>query len=1781
MKTIQMVWLSLALAAFPSLAAHKVQVSDPALARELAGKGARLLADYGGWQLYEVDQVPPGLFNRPQAEDRDRYNVIELNAGPIDTTSVEAKALRKARGDFAGKRMHLVQFAGPPQPVWHEALAGTGVRIVTYIPENAYLVYGSSEALARVQQLARLAPHIQWDGEYLEDYRIHPRAQPMDKAGKAREIGTDLFAIQLVEDAEANAATLAVIRQMALAPPRKPATALGYVNLVARLDPASLPTLAMQPDVVSILPYFEPQLACERQAQILAGNLSGNVPSGPGYLAWLAGKGFSQGQFDASGLVVDVTDSGVDNGTTSPNHFGLYVGGVRPGSSRVVYARLEGTPHAGSTIEGCNGHGNLDAHVIAGYNNLSGFPHADASGYHYGLGMCPFVRVGASTVFDPDFTEPDYEDLQSRAYRDGARISCNSWGSTVGGAYDSQAQRYDALARDAQPSASPVPANGNQEMVLVFATGNKGSGAGTTISPGTAKNILSIGASENVQAFGGEDASGIGDSGADNANDIIYFSSRGPCDDGRVKPDLCGPGTHVSGGVAQAATPGVNGTANPCFDGSSVSGGLYGSHFFPSGQQFFTASSGTSHSAPAVAGACALLRQYFLNQGLSVPSSAMTRAYLINSARYLNGVSANDTLPSNNQGMGAMNLGTAFDGTSRLLRDQLAQDKFTASGQSRTFSGSIPDSGKPFRVTLAWTDAPGSTTGNAYKNNLDLTIVVGGNTYKGNVFSGANSVTGSTNDSRNNCESVFLPAGISGDYTITVAATSINSDGVPNDADPLDQDFALVAYNTRRLDVTLPPNAREGDGVLSGVGTVTVTPAPTSDLAVTLASLDTSEVTVPATVTVLAGQTNAAFSVTVVDDAQLDGTQPATVTASAPSYAPGCATMAINDNETATLTVSVPASTTEGQGVLTNAGTVTLSRAPDASIVISLGSSDTSEVIVSPTVTLAAGTLSTNFTLVVGDDSRIDGTRPVTVTAHVANWTDGSGVVNVIDNENVNLTALLPAQATEGDGLLANSGLVCLSGTLPTNLTVSLSSSDTSEAIVPSSVVIPAGLTNAAFDLTIVEDSLADGIQSATITASANGFVSGGAAISVLDNDVPPAPVYPSPLNLATNVPLTADLAWSGGGNTYRLLATTIDGGAHPYSLIELRTNPVSEVLIGGTAYTPALDMSPDGELYGGMSDLRRFNPTNGTTTLIGPYTTATGSNISMIALSFHPNGTLYGLSLSFLDAQSRLCHDLYKIDTANARITQFSTVTDLVICIEFAADGTLYGSFGDLVKLDPATGRTLSRIGALSNAIVEMDFAPDGTLYGLDDDYYGLFRINPTNAAVTMLGDFDSYPHALSSYPLFTPPASAPLTTYDVYFGTNPVPGSAEFMGSTTNISFNLPVLDSLTTYYWKVVAKRTGQASSPVWRFTTTTVGPLHHFAWNSLQSAEPVNYPISVTITAQDSLGKTVPSFTDTVTLSARRYGTTNQVGTGTSPGTHPMPTYFSQSRCEAIYLTNELGGASRLTALALDVSGVPGRTMTNWTIRLKHTSRTNFVLYDSWDTNGWTQVYRTNQSITATGWNVFTFSTPFDYSGTSNLMVDFSFNNQNAVGAAYGYCRYTATGQTRVFYSDQSANTYGDPLAWYGMWNPLGFNINSLPNVRFLTGGPVAIDRATSDAFQSGVWNGTISVLETGSAIALSARDGSSHTGESNPFDVITSLPSEVLSGIAGVQGTNFTFGFTNAPGLAFMVLGTTNVALPLSNWPVIGLASELAPGQYQFTDTLGTNPVHRFYRVRWP
>lgn len=822
-------------------------------------RGSKLISEYESFRVFEVSASEAArLANEPGVTQRNDFNSIYLNAVEINTTSAAAQSLRQEQALVDGVGMRLVQFAGPIQPAWVRMLEATGVQIVTYVPSNAYLVYGNAKAFAALNNLAQRTEALQWDGPYYGLFKIHPSALP----GSKQFIDTNgEYQIQLFNDQQGNRGTFDLLRSIGARQIGETEAWGPYVNLIVKMSPDNLMDVANRPDVVSIHPNVEVKKLDERQNMIVAGNITGNTPNPGNYFTLLANWGFTQAQFNASGFIVDVTDDGADRnpppgdpgtiplnsnaGPVPTRHFCLRESGNFTGASRFIYKGLWGTSVGSDGGEGRSGHGQLNMSIVGGFVPDSFDPggtriHRDPDGFRYGLGVAPFVRMANSVIFDPNFTFPNFSNMLDASYGSGARITSNSWGAATAGAYNVNSQTYDARTRDAQPSVA-----GNQQLAMVFAAGNSGPGAQTVGAPATAKNVIAVGAAENVHSHSsanggnnaaGNDGCGIPDTGADSANDMISFSSRGPCQDGRQKPDIVAPGTHVTGmaymapGSDPTTPPNNTGIPDPGFRADGVcalpGSGSPGSpnNYFPftTGQRWWTTSSGTSHSCPAVAGGAALVYQQFINNpsyigahrtppGSAPPSPAMLKAYLMNTTRYMTGVGAGGTLWSNSQGMGMMNLSTAFNGVQRIIRDQVPADRFTATGQERVFTGTVVNPAAPFRVTLAWTDPPGPTTGNAYINDLDLEVTVGGNTYRGNVFSGANSVPGGTADFRNNVESVFLPAGVSGNFIVRVRATNIAGQADPTISGN-NQDFALVVDNGQPA--TIP--------VITGVSAVIV-----------------------------------------------------------------------------------------------------------------------------------------------------------------------------------------------------------------------------------------------------------------------------------------------------------------------------------------------------------------------------------------------------------------------------------------------------------------------------------------------------------------------------------------------------------------------------------------------------------------------------------------------------------------------------------------------------------------------------------------------------------------------------------------------------------------------------------------------------------------------------------------------------------------------------------------------------------------------------------------------
>ncbi len=340
-----------------------------------------------------------------------------------------------------------------------------------------------------------------------------------------------------------------------------------------------------------------------------------------------------------------------------------------------------------------------------------------------------------------------------------------------------------------------------------------------------------------------------------------------------------------------------------------------------------------------------------------------------------------------------------------------------------------------------------------------------------------------------------------------------------------ESDFSAYAGCLDPLVVELPDHATEGDGLLAQQGQVMLPRPLTTNVTVRLTSSDETELVPTNSVTVPAGATYATFNLWVIDDAVLDGGQEVTIQASAPGIRKGTDSMTILDNESAMLSVSVPATTTEGTGA--ENGVVSVSAAPAKPVAVHLATSYTDEIDVPAYVVIPAGATSVGFTITVYDDDEIDGTQVASITAHVANWIDGSGVINVQDNEDTYLRLNLPAQVHENDGVLPNAGTLRIAGTLQTNLAVGLSSDHPADLQVPAVVTIPAGQTLATFSLTILDNLQANESVPVTVAAIATGFQNAAAQITILDDEVPDAPIGPNPADLATHVPIYWNLAWN------------------------------------------------------------------------------------------------------------------------------------------------------------------------------------------------------------------------------------------------------------------------------------------------------------------------------------------------------------------------------------------------------------------------------------------------------------------------------------------------------------------------------------------------------------------------------------------------------------------------------------------------------------------------------
>ena len=666
----------------------------------------------------------------------------ETISTPPKTNAAGITANLSVQNPAAG--LFLIQFEGPLEPAAREELRSMGVELIKYVPDDAFITKFNNVSPNTVRALS----FVRWVGPYRPEHKVHPRLSAIAtaKLQSQQTVAVSILISPLATLAEINEA------HSLLASVRHESHLRQGVILRGDLPPDRLDALARLSAVLWIEPAPRRKLVDEFASKIVGGD-DGNA--GTRTVTEQLG-------FDGTGVTVCVADTGLDTGNTNTMHPDLR-------------GRVTGFKFYGSLTDGSDGygHGTHCAGIVAG-NAATGETDPD-TGAFYGLGVASGASLFVERIFDENANEaspaPSDGDLTRDAVRAGAQIGANSWGNDVQGEYDIDAAQFDELVRDADASTP-----GDQPYILEFSAGNAGPDSATLDSPASGKNVIATGASENVPGTLAE----LYGLYADGPDTMADFSSRGPCEDGRIKPDLVAPGTWIAS-AASFAAPNEAAIAWTAID------------------DYYVYMGGTSMSGPHAAGAAAVFVQYYKSLHTNaVPSPALVKAALINSADELDEANGGPApIPNNDEGWGRINLAniivTNFNSAPRYFQF-LDQTVLLTNGQVYAQHIFVNGSDQPLKVTMTYTDVPGFPGAlPALVNDLDLEVVgPDGTLYRGNQFGAGESVPNApTPDKLNNVEGVYLTQPIPGDYLVRVRASKIVEDAISG-TPAIDQDFALV-----------------------------------------------------------------------------------------------------------------------------------------------------------------------------------------------------------------------------------------------------------------------------------------------------------------------------------------------------------------------------------------------------------------------------------------------------------------------------------------------------------------------------------------------------------------------------------------------------------------------------------------------------------------------------------------------------------------------------------------------------------------------------------------------------------------------------------------------------------------------------------------------------------------------------------------------------------------------------------------------------------------------------
>lgn len=193
-------------------------------------------------------------------------------------------------------------------------------------------------------------------------------------------------------------------------------------------------------------------------------------------------------------------------------------------------------------------------------------------------------------------------------------------------------------------------------------------------------------------------------------------------------------------------------------------------------------------------------------------------------------------------------------------------------------------------------------------------------------------------------------------------------------------------------------------------------------------------------------------------------------------------------------------SMSENGGAIT--GTVTrIGAGLSGDMIVQLSSSDISEATVPLTVTIPDGQASATFPVTSVDDTLLDGSQALSLDAVFPGTISGTMSLTVTDYESLSFS-LSATQMIENAGVNALTGTVTRNNTdVAAPLLVTLTSSDSTEATIVATVLIPGGSSSAPVSINAVDDFLLDGTINVTISAIESRYVTGSVAIDVRDNE--------------------------------------------------------------------------------------------------------------------------------------------------------------------------------------------------------------------------------------------------------------------------------------------------------------------------------------------------------------------------------------------------------------------------------------------------------------------------------------------------------------------------------------------------------------------------------------------------------------------------------------------------------------------------------------------------------